>query len=493
MDAALVLSRLVLATVFAVAGAAKLADMAGSRAAVAGFGVPERLAVPLGTLLPFAELATAALLLAAATARAGGVAALALLALFGVGIAASMARGKAPDCHCFGQLHSEPAGPRTLARNVVLAGVAGFVAFAGADAGPGIVEEIGSLDAGAAAAIASGLALVLLVAGGVAGLLSLLRQNGRLLLRIEALEAALKARGIPIPAVSAPGAEGPPVGSTAPDFELPGLDGGVVTLRSLLSAGRPALLVFTSPGCAPCDELMPQVATWQRELAAGLTVAVIGGGAHDESREKVEEHGLANVLIEEGRDVANRYGARATPSAVMVGADGRLASAVAAGGAAISALVERGDGVPSGEPEVVRVRPAAAVGSQVPEPDAAARDLDGAEVSIRDALGGRERLLLFWDTHCGYCRRMLADLREWEREAGERAATLLVISGGDAEENRAQGISAPILLDDAFAIGQSLGVRGTPSAVRVDAQGRVASDVAVGADAVLALARAPSP
>ena len=87
---------------------------------------------------------------------------------------------------------------------------------------------------------------------------------------------------------------------------------------------------------------------------------------------------------------------------------------------------------------------------------------------------------------------MLGDLREWERAVGERAETLLVVSRGDAEENRAQGISAPILLDDAFAIGQSLGVRGTPSAVRVDAQGRVASDVAVGADAVLALARAPS-
>jgi hypothetical protein len=86
----------------------------------------------------------------------------------------------------------------------------------------------------------------------------------------------------------------------------------------------------------------------------------------------VEKHGLGNVLVQGERDVADRYGTRATPSAVMVGADGRLASPVAAGRAAVSALVERGDGVPSGEPEVVQVVPAAAVGSELPEPDARA-------------------------------------------------------------------------------------------------------------------------
>ena len=131
MDEVLLVSRLLLAAVFAVAGAAKLADIAGSRSAVAGFGVPERLAGLIGTLLPFAELATAALLLFVGTARAGATAALALLLAFSVGIAASISRGEAPDCHCLGQLHSEPAGPRTLRRNFALALVAGLVVAAG--------------------------------------------------------------------------------------------------------------------------------------------------------------------------------------------------------------------------------------------------------------------------------------------------------------------------------------------------------------------------
>jgi uncharacterized membrane protein YphA (DoxX/SURF4 family) len=48
MDVALLLARLLLASVFIVAGAAKLADHKGSRRTLADFGVP----TPLAVLLP---------------------------------------------------------------------------------------------------------------------------------------------------------------------------------------------------------------------------------------------------------------------------------------------------------------------------------------------------------------------------------------------------------------------------------------------------------
>ncbi len=51
----------------------------------------------------------------------GRAAALLLLLAFAGGVARAMSRGQAPDCHCFGQIHSEPAGPSTLIRNAVLA------------------------------------------------------------------------------------------------------------------------------------------------------------------------------------------------------------------------------------------------------------------------------------------------------------------------------------------------------------------------------------
>jgi uncharacterized membrane protein YphA (DoxX/SURF4 family) len=127
MDEVRLVVRLILAGVFAVAGAAKLADLQGSRAAVAGFGVPERLVGPVAILLPMAELAAAALLIPAATASAGATVALVLLFALSLGVAVGIARGRTPDCHCLGQLHSEPTGPRTLGRNFGLALVATLV------------------------------------------------------------------------------------------------------------------------------------------------------------------------------------------------------------------------------------------------------------------------------------------------------------------------------------------------------------------------------
>src|SRR5919107_3370790 len=137
MDAALLIARLVLAGVFALAGVAKLSDLEGSRKAIIDFGLPAVLASPLALLLPLAELAVAAALIPASTAWWGALGALGLLMLFVVGISLNLARGRKPDCHCFGQLHSAPAGWKTLARNAVLAAVAGLVFWGGYEGGGG--------------------------------------------------------------------------------------------------------------------------------------------------------------------------------------------------------------------------------------------------------------------------------------------------------------------------------------------------------------------
>src|SRR4051794_17575209 len=127
MGAELVLAaRLLLAAVFAVAGAAKLADRAGSRRAAVAFGAPGWSAGAIASGLPLAELVVAGLLLAPATASTGAVGAIVLLTVFAIAIALNLARGRTPDCHCFGQLHSSPAGWRTLARNAALAALAVF-------------------------------------------------------------------------------------------------------------------------------------------------------------------------------------------------------------------------------------------------------------------------------------------------------------------------------------------------------------------------------
>jgi thiol-disulfide isomerase/thioredoxin/uncharacterized membrane protein YphA (DoxX/SURF4 family) len=490
VDVALTLIRALLIGVFAVAGVAKLADLSGSRAAVEGFGVPRRIAAPLGTVLPFAELTAAGLLLFGATARAGAALSLALLLAFSAGIARSIARGEAPDCHCFGQLHSEPAGPRTLLRNLSLAGLAAIVVLTRGSAGPGL-EDIGSLSAAAVLAIVGGVALALLLVAAALAFLGMLRQHGRLLLRVDALESALRARGIPIPEAPEPvdvRGDGLPVGADAPAFALPALDGETVSLESLRAPGRPVLIAFTDPGCSPCRTLLPKLGAWQREHADRLTLTVVSRGDAAELKAEAVEHDVANVLQEEARSISNAYEGQVTPSAVLVDASGRIASPVAKGEAAIAALVERAARPPAIPVTQVPAAPSVRKGEPLPASNGLT-DLDGEPADLADALGGADRVLVFWDPSCGFCRRMLPDLLRLEREEPALARALLLISRGDPGANREQGISSPILLEDGFNLGPPLGARGTPTAVRVDERRRVASHVAVGAEAVFALAR----
>jgi hypothetical protein len=52
------------------------------------------------------------------------------------------------------------------------------------------------------------------------------------------------------------------------------------------------------------------------------------------------------------------------------------------------------------------------------------------------------------------------------------------------------GLSSTIVLDEGFSAGRAFGASGTPSGVLVDAEGKIASELAVGATQVLELAGA---
>lgn len=58
------------------------------------------------------------------------------------------------------------------------------------------------------------------------------------------------------------------------------------------------------------------------------------------------------------------------------------------------------------------------------------------------------------------------------------------------EANREMGLRSAVVIDQGFNAGRTFGASGTPSAVLVDADGKIAANTAVGAPAVLALAGA---
>ena len=337
MAAALLIGRLVLAAVFSVAGITKLIDREGSRQAFADFGLPASLATPLVILLPVTELAVAIALLPASTAFWGAVGALVLLLLFVAGIGANLARGRRPDCHCFGQLHSAPAGWKTLTRNGVLAALAGFLVWSGwnSDVGLGALDWIWALSTVQLLDLAGRLVVLGLLVGQGVFLVHLYRQNRRLLARLRTLEdvVALSIRG------DATEGESLPVGATAPAFALQGLQGETFTLDSLLAYDRPVMLLFMNPGCSLCNALLPKIGRWQNKHAGEMTLAVVSRGGIEENRIKASEHSLDNVLLQEDWEVADAYRVSGAPSAVVILPDGTLGSLVVSGPKAIENLV----------------------------------------------------------------------------------------------------------------------------------------------------------
>jgi thiol-disulfide isomerase/thioredoxin len=476
VDAALLAARLVLAAVFGVSGAAKLFDRDGTRDTATAFGLPAWAGRPIAVALPAAELLVAAALVPASTAALAGWAALALLAALSVLVTISLARGRRPDCHCFGQIAVAPIGWRTLARNGVLAALAAFIAIAGWPDGGTSLGGVGSTRAATAVAVG---ALAAALAAVIALAVAILARYGNVLRQLDEL------RGGPGAGTAQHGhaqAAGLQPGSAAPEFSIPGTDGRPLTLDGLRGAGHPVLLVFGDPGCGPCKDLLPELASWQAEHAGRFTTALISRGDIAASQAGARAHNLAHCGVQRDREVAVAYAYAGTPSGVVVSPDGRIASRMAAGPDGIrtlvAALLARADGQGAAQP--VSLAPPL---RGRPVPAASLPGLDGQQFDLA-APRDHPFLVLFWNPACGFCRQALPEVRA--REQGPLG--FVFVSTGTAEANREMALSSPVLLDPSFATARAFGASGTPSAVLIGSGGRIASELAVGAVELLSLA-----
>ena len=146
MEILLLVIRLFLFVIFAVAAVGKMLDPEGSENSVKDFGMPETLAKPAAILLPVVEAAVAVLLLFPQTSWYGAVGAAVLMALFIAGMLYQISQGRSPHCHCFGEIHDAQVGVSSVIRNFVFLAAAAYLIYSGREfQGPQIGSDAGNI------------------------------------------------------------------------------------------------------------------------------------------------------------------------------------------------------------------------------------------------------------------------------------------------------------------------------------------------------------
>ncbi len=175
----------------------------------------------------------------------------------------------------------------------------------------------------------------------------LVRQNGRVLLRLESIEHRFglwelegdpsgngKSKSLTRSRLNRGGLK---AGTPAPNFRLPRLDGGELSLEEF--RGRRVLLVFSDPECGPCNQLAPQLEEFHRENPE-LALVMISRRAPKANRAKVKEHGLTfPCVIQQHWEISLLYGMFATPMTYLIDERGLILNDVAVGVEPILALL----------------------------------------------------------------------------------------------------------------------------------------------------------
>jgi peroxiredoxin len=325
--------------------------------------------------------------------------------------------------------------------------------------------------------------------------LHVLRLYGRLLLRVEALEARISTDE------GAGRAEHDLAGllpaTPFPPFRLPSLDDGEVELEQF--QGERVLLVHWSPDCGYCRQIAPDLAGLQERLRKRKTeLVLVSYGSRETNTALVEEHGLnCRVVLQPDGATIEGFAHMGTPVAYLLDEKGRIAKPVAVGARDVPALAAHAAGRGA---RLQTERPIS--GSRIereglkagaPAPPFDLPDLGGGTASLAEHRG-RRVLLVFSDPDCGPCEELLRELAQFHRERRSDGLEILMVSRGGEEENRrkaeAFGVEFRVVLQSGWKLSKKYGIFATPVAFLIDEEGVIERDVARGPSEILSLAEA---
>lgn len=480
MELVLLLIRLFLFGIFTLAVVGKLLDLEGAEKAVKDFGIPDALVKPSMWLLLIVEGVIGVMFLFTSTSWFAAAAAFGLLAFFIVGMTMQIRSGNASECHCFGQIHSEPVSYKSLTRNMIFAVMALVLTVSGQNQGMNIVS-------GDSTAVQTVVLLVLAVIAVaiVIYLKKIFTQQIQIMRRLEIIELISSEGGQVQRAEAGDPHDGLPIGAPFPAFTVEDAVGNVVTLQSFIGAVRPSVFFFVSPTCEPCKAMLPQIAAWRNELGDNVRFVFVSSGT---AADNVEKFG-ADVLLQSKREVADSVRARWTPTALFVRGDGTIGSHLFAGDRAIGELIHNIGHEDMSHPDVYFTNTnVEATGIKIGQmaPDFELQAISGDVIS-RKTFQNKTTLAVFWSLTCPHCHAMIDELREWDHSKNGSDPELIVFSDGDRAEHEALGLKSPIVLDRGHEVSAGLGMYGTPSAVLVDETGTIVSEAAAGSANIWAL------
>jgi methylamine dehydrogenase accessory protein MauD len=140
-------------------------------------------------------------------------------------------------------------------------------------------------------------------------LLALARQVGVLHVRLAPAGALISGKG-------------PVVGEAAPVMEATTLDGAALAIGK--PVGRKQLLLFVSPHCPLCKDLIPIAKNFAR--SEKLDIVFVGDDEESEQRAMIARLEMGGLAFVNSSIIGRAYHVDRLPHAVLIGEEGRLLS-----------------------------------------------------------------------------------------------------------------------------------------------------------------------
>ncbi|MFJ2503707.1 MauE/DoxX family redox-associated membrane protein [Microbacterium sp. NPDC087592] len=304
----------VVAVVLLVAGVAKIRHRADTRGALGRFGFPPAVIPAIALVLPWGEIAVAALLLLGGPLlfALGAAGALVLTGGFFFVVARAARKGETFECGCFGTWERSRIGPLLVIRNGALLAAAiatAALAIAGLPGVPALLGTATGADAQWAVMLAAAMGLTALFAA-----------------------AGASARSAPTSLAELPTQ---PDAQDATATEVVTASGAVTRLRDL-ALQHPQVIVFVRHGCGSCEDLLRDV-----ESDRAGTVDVLFAVSGDRTMFETAHPGLASRALYAVQAARSALGVSKTPAAVVIGLNGTIAAGPVSGAAAVRELLVR--------------------------------------------------------------------------------------------------------------------------------------------------------